>query len=93
MPGAADRLQSFDSLYAAHTRALHDYFLGRTGDPELARDLLQEACIRLWPSLDSVGAMPVERQRAWIFTVARNFVVDHYRSRATQLWPTLGRVL
>jgi RNA polymerase sigma-70 factor (ECF subfamily) len=83
MPGAADRLQSFDALYAAHSRALHDYFLGRTNDPEVARDLLQEACIRLWRSLDSVGAMSAERQRAWLFTVARNLVIDHYRSRTT----------
>jgi RNA polymerase sigma-70 factor (ECF subfamily) len=83
MPGAADRLQPFDALYAAHARTLHDYFLGRTSDAELARDLLQEACIRLWRSLDSVGAQPPERQRAWLFTVARNLVVDFYRSRAT----------
>jgi RNA polymerase sigma-70 factor (ECF subfamily) len=83
MPGAADRLQSFDTLYAAHSRALHDYFLGRTNDPEVARDLVQEACIRLWRSLDSVEALPPERQRAWLFTVARNLVVDTYRSRAT----------
>ena len=83
MPGAADRLQPFDALYAAHSRSVHDYVLGRTNDPELARDLLQEACIRLWRSLDSVGAMSAERQRAWLFTVAGNLVIDHYRSRAT----------
>jgi RNA polymerase sigma-70 factor (ECF subfamily) len=83
MPGAADRVQAFDAVYSAYARALHDYFLGRTGDPELARDLLQEACIRLWRNVDSVGAMPPDRLRAWVFTVARNLVVDHYRSRAT----------
>jgi len=83
MPGAADRLQTFDALYAAHSRSVHDYFLGRTNDPEAARDLLQEACIRLWRSLDRVGTLPPERQRAWVFTVARNLVVDHYRSRTT----------
>jgi RNA polymerase sigma-70 factor (ECF subfamily) len=83
MDERSDRLQLFDRLYAAHAAALHDYLLGRTADPEVARDLLQEACIRLWRSLTEVRDLAAERQRAWLFTVARNLVVDFYRSRAS----------
>jgi RNA polymerase sigma-70 factor, ECF subfamily len=78
-----DRLAIFDAMYAAHASDLHDYLLGRTGDVEVARDLLQEVCIRLWRSVAELGELTPGRQRAWLFTVARNLVVDFYRSRAS----------
>jgi RNA polymerase sigma-70 factor (ECF subfamily) len=79
----SDRLQLFDRLYATHATALHDYLLGRTSDAEVARDLLQETCVRLWRRIAEVGELAPDRQRAWLFTVARNLVVDLYRSRAS----------
>jgi RNA polymerase sigma-70 factor (ECF subfamily) len=82
-PDQADRLALFDALYAANSHALHAYFVGRTSEPELARDLLQEASMRLWRNLDSVRDLPPERQRAWLCTIARNLVVDHYRAAAS----------
>lgn len=79
----ADLLQLFDRLYASHAAGLHDYLLGRTSDPEAARDVLQETFIRLWRKLAELRDVGPERQRAWLYTVARNLVVDLYRSRAT----------
>jgi RNA polymerase sigma-70 factor (ECF subfamily) len=79
----SDRLRLFDRLYATHASALHDYLLGRTSDAEVARDLLQETCVRLWRSIAEVRDLGPDRQRAWLFTVARNLVVDLYRSRAS----------
>ena len=79
----SDRLQLFDRLYATHATALHDYLLGRTSDAEVARDLLQETCVRLWRRIAEVRELAPDRQRAWLFTVARNLVVDLYRSRAS----------
>ena len=79
----SDRLRLFDRLYATHATALHDYLLGRTGDAEVARDLLQETCVRLWRSIAEVRDLAPDRQRAWLFTVARNLVVDVYRARAS----------
>jgi RNA polymerase sigma-70 factor, ECF subfamily len=79
----SDQLELFDTLYEANAAAVHDYLLGRTGDTEVARDLLQEACIRLWRAVAELRDLTRERQRAWLFTVARNLVVDFYRSRAS----------
>lgn len=74
----------FDAVYAAHYQTLHAYFLGRTGDAELAVDLLQDVFLRVWRNMANVGPMPPERQRSWIFAVARNLVIDEYRARATR---------
>src|SRR5215213_4456121 len=78
------REAGFDRLYDEHQRTLQGYFLGRTGDLEVALDLLQEAFVRAWRNLDMLLALPLPRQRAWLFAIARNLVVDQYRSRATR---------
>ena len=74
----------FEQLYAAHHQTLHAYFVGRTADPELALDLLQDTFVRLWRNLQSIGDLSLERQRAWLFSVARNLVVDQYRAQSTR---------
>jgi RNA polymerase sigma-70 factor (ECF subfamily) len=74
----------FDGLYDEHQRTLYAYVLGRTGDPDLALDLLQEAFVRAWRNLDLLVALSPARQRAWLFAVARNLVIDQYRGRATR---------
>ncbi len=71
----------FDDLYALHRTTLHAYFLGRTGDPELALDLLQELFVRAWRSIQTLEALPAERRHHWLFAIARNLVVDTYRKR------------
>jgi RNA polymerase sigma factor (sigma-70 family) len=79
-----ERQQRFDAIYTEHRRALHAYFLGRTGDPEQALDLLQELFLRVWRSLDSLESLPAEKRQFWLFSVGRNLVVDHHRARATR---------
>ena len=76
--------QLFTEIFEANHRAVHAYLLGRVGDRELARDLVQETFLRVWRWLDEVAALPSERRQAWIFTVARNLATDTHRSRATR---------
>jgi RNA polymerase sigma-70 factor (ECF subfamily) len=71
----------FDDLYTRHRGTLHAYFLGRTGDSELALDLLQETFFRVWRGMQSLEALPPEKHRYWLFSIARNLVVDTYRKR------------
>jgi RNA polymerase sigma-70 factor, ECF subfamily len=78
-----DDEQVFTDLYEQHRTAIHAFLLGRTSDGSAASDLLQETFLRLWRNLDDVRDLEAGRQRAWLFTVARNLVVDRYRSQAT----------
>ena len=66
MSGASERAAAFDAIYTEHAQALHAYFVGRTSDVELARDLAgilrvrrlveiqtvspSSRCTDLWPS-------------------------------------------
>jgi RNA polymerase sigma-70 factor, ECF subfamily len=84
MPTSRDDGAVFTGIFDRHRHAVHAYFLGRVGDRELAADLLQETFLRVWRHLPEVEARSGDRQRAWIFTVARNLAIDSYRAGATR---------
>lgn len=79
-PSASEAL--FDRLYGDWARAVHAYLFGRTGDPQDALDLLQETFLRVWRARRTLGDRTEEQQRAWVFAVARNLVIDRYRHQA-----------
>lgn len=84
MCSTRSREQEFTRLYEEHRPAVYAFLLGRAGDPETARDLLQDAFLRAWRHLDAVCELPADRRRAWLFAVARNLVIDVRRSQATR---------
>lgn len=77
MPDDQDQLLRV--LHDEHAPALWRYVVWLTGDRELAEDIVQETLLRAWRRsrvLDQSEASA----RAWLFTVARNLVVDNFRS-------------
>jgi len=74
----------FTQLFEEHRQGVHAFLLARTSDAEVARDLLQETFLRLWRRLDEVVVLAEDRQRAWLYTVARNLVIDRYRTEASR---------
>lgn len=68
-------------LHDEHAGALWGYCLNLTGhDRARAEDVVQETLLRAWrnlPRLDqSSGSV-----RSWLFTVARNIVIDEWRTK------------
>ena len=65
-------------LWDQHAAALWRYAWRLTGDPARAEDVVQETLLRAWqhPHVLNNGQSP----RAWLFTVARNMVIDERRS-------------
>jgi RNA polymerase sigma-70 factor, ECF subfamily len=66
-------------LYDEHAAALWRYAVRLTGDTARAEDVVQETLLRAWrhPEVTADG----ERSpRAWLFTVARNLIIDERRS-------------
>jgi RNA polymerase sigma-70 factor (ECF subfamily) len=84
MTTSRDDAAVFTRIFDQHRHAVHAYFLGRIADPELARELLQETFLRAWRRLSEIARVPEDRQRAWIFTVARNLAIDSYRASAAR---------
>jgi RNA polymerase sigma-70 factor (ECF subfamily) len=66
-------------LYRDHAAALWRYAARLTGDPARAEDVVQETLLRAWQHPEVTD--DAERSaRAWLFTVARDMVIDERRS-------------
>jgi RNA polymerase sigma-70 factor, ECF subfamily len=66
-------------LYDEHAAALWRYALRLTGDHARAEDVVQETLLRGWQHPEATNDS--ERSaRAWLFTVARNMIIDERRS-------------
>jgi RNA polymerase sigma-70 factor (ECF subfamily) len=75
-------------LFNRHGRAVRHYLHAATGSAELAEDLAQDVFVRV---VRGVGEYePRERERAWLFRIARNILLDHRRRLAAR--PSTRRV-
>ena len=72
--------EAFDELYARYARAVYGLALRRLGDRERAEEALQETFTAIWRSARSFDP---ERGAGgpWVYAVARNAIVDRFRSR------------
>jgi RNA polymerase sigma-70 factor, ECF subfamily len=66
-------------LYAEHSAALWRFAARLTGDQARAEDVVQETLLRAWQHPD-VFEDGERSARAWLFTVARNIIIDGTRS-------------
>ncbi|MEZ0363284.1 sigma-70 family RNA polymerase sigma factor [Mycobacterium sp. pUA109] len=66
-------------LYDQHAAALWRYAFRLTGDRSRAEDVVQETLLRAWQHPEVVDDI-ARSARAWLFTVARNLVIDESRS-------------
>jgi RNA polymerase sigma-70 factor (ECF subfamily) len=78
IPGTGADANTIKRLWDEHAAALWRYAWRLTGDRAQAEDVVQETLLRAWqnPHVLNNGQSP----RAWLFTVARNMVIDDRRS-------------
>jgi RNA polymerase sigma-70 factor (ECF subfamily) len=71
--------EAFGKLYDISFDRLYRYVFFRVGDPQTAEDITSEVFLRAWENLDRYK--PRGPFVAWLYTIARNAVIDHYRSQ------------
>jgi RNA polymerase sigma-70 factor (ECF subfamily) len=74
-------------LFVANQPRLFRYFLRAVGQIETARDLTQDVFLRV--SRTAVPQALDGDVRAWLFRIARNLALDHYRKHRPQAEPRL----
>jgi RNA polymerase sigma-70 factor (ECF subfamily) len=67
------------ALHDEHARPLWRYVMSLTGDAAQSEDIVQETLLRAWRK-PAVLDQRAASARAWLFTVARNLVIDDARS-------------
>jgi RNA polymerase sigma-70 factor (ECF subfamily) len=69
--------QAFDHLYARHRGALYRYFNRQVSDAATANDLYQGTWEKVIKARKKYR--PTSPFTAWLFSIAHNHLVDHYR--------------
>jgi RNA polymerase sigma-70 factor (ECF subfamily) len=72
-------------LHEEHAAALWRFVLRLVNDDRArAEDVVQETMLRAWRHRTVLESAP-PAVRAWLYTVARNIVIDEWRSRRSQV--------
>jgi RNA polymerase sigma-70 factor (ECF subfamily) len=69
-------MDSFDALYVRFREPVLGYFARRVGEPDVAADLMAETFAR---ALVHYRSAPPDEPAAWLFTIARNLLIDSAR--------------
>ena len=74
---------AFEALYARHRGALFRFVLRAVKDRGVAEELFQETWVRV---IESRGRYaPKARFTTWLYTIAHNLMVDHWRRKGLSL--------
>lgn len=74
-PGAAR------ALYDAYGPGLYAFARRRTGDPQLAREIVQDVMVSVWRSASRFDP-EIATLRTWMFQIARNATIDAGRRQS-----------
>lgn len=71
--------ESFGLLFDKYSSKIYRFIYYKVSNKELAEDLASQAFLKAWEQL--AGGQKVKAFQAWLYRIARNLVVDYYRSR------------
>ena len=72
--------EAFGQLYDKYADSIYRFILVRVSNQEEAQDLTSEVFLKSWQYLSS-AEKTIENFKALIYRVARNLVIDFYRSK------------
>jgi len=74
---------AFAFFYDKYVKSIYRFVYIKVGNKQIAEDLTQDIFLKIWQHL--VDKKNVKSFQAFIFRIARNTVVDHYRSAKQEL--------
>ena len=70
---------AFGQIYDLYFEKLYRFVFYRVNHREIAEDLVAEIFIRVWHKISEIKDSAAFR--GWVFQIARNIVIDHYRTK------------
>lgn len=74
-------MNNIEQIWWEYATALHGFIQSRVDDADIADDILQNVFLNIHRKIDSLK--DAAKLRPWIYQIARNAVIDHYRSLKT----------
>ena len=71
--------KEFTELYASESDAIFRYCYFRINDREQAKDIIQEAFMRVWDNMSK--GTDIKNLRAFLFKITTNLIIDWYRKK------------
>ena len=68
--------ENLDEIYNIYFYEIYCFLLSHCHDHHLAEDLVQETFLRAYLYIENYNG---EKVKTWLFTVANNAFIDHYR--------------
>jgi RNA polymerase sigma-70 factor (ECF subfamily) len=76
-----DLKSQFNEIYRKEADAVYRFCLLRSSDREIALDFTQDTFMRFWNVLSDKERKPIKNPRTFLFTIARNLIIDWYRKK------------
>ncbi len=77
-------MQAFSKLYDYYVEKIYKYFYFKTGQEE-AFDLTETVFLKVWDNIRAYRRKTGSSFSSWLFRIAHNLLVDHYRLTQTSL--------
>tara|TARA_B100001964_G_C13967511_1_gene480415 strand:+ start:47 stop:586 length:540 start_codon:yes stop_codon:yes gene_type:complete len=74
--------EAYGYFYDKYVKKVYSFILFKVSDKEIAQDLTQDVFLRTWQHI--VDKKELKSFQAFIFSVSRNIVIDHYRQSKKQ---------
>ena len=79
--------KEFAGIYNRESDSVFRFCLMRTSDRDMALDFTQDTFMRFWNSISS--GKKINNPRTFLFTIARNIIIDWYRKKKSLSLETL----
>jgi RNA polymerase sigma-70 factor (ECF subfamily) len=76
----AGNSEAFGQLYDAYMERIYRFVYFRVEDQQTAEDITSQVFLKAWSNLDRFYFSRTP-YLAWLYTIAHNAVIDHYRTR------------
>ncbi len=73
--------EAFGQLYERYLADVYKFFFYRTGSQDQAEDLTEDTFFKAWRHLQRLKPEDAANFRMWLFRIARNTLIDHYRTQ------------
>lgn len=81
MRAAKGDQSAFGALYEQYLSAIYRYIFYRVNNEHDAEDLTERTFLKAWQYLSKKKNVEIQNFRAWIYRIAHNTVIEHYRTR------------
>lgn len=74
--------EAFGYLYDAYIKKIYDFIFYKTMNRDVAEDISADVFMKAWKNIKSFQP---KNFSAWLYTIARHAIIDHYRRQCPQL--------